>query len=172
MTDKKVTIVPATVSVSLLHVDGKQMTLAFFKQIEVWTGIPDSCNILGRVDYGIKGRGDRWFVFIIDGQIGKTVVIDESKEGKMKSALQEATEYLRTAEAEAKNAQGQLAHTGDDCGQYEATRLKGNVERWNEIVLETEKEISMLKKNIPLEIERARRYSETLEASPQLFIAA
>lgn len=57
-----------SVTVRALHVNGKQMTLAVFRQLPIRKEKPDD-EKWGVVRYAIKDQGDVWLVFSGDGRL-------------------------------------------------------------------------------------------------------
>src|SRR5512139_4296091 len=57
-----------SVTIQALHVSGKQMTLAVFRQLPIRAETDDS-ELWGIVRYAIKDEGDLWLVFSKDGKL-------------------------------------------------------------------------------------------------------
>lgn len=65
---KNATLATMSVTINALHVNGKQMTLAVFRQLPI--GVEKSeGDIWGIVRYSIKDEGDLWVVFSKDGRL-------------------------------------------------------------------------------------------------------
>jgi len=85
------------VTIKTLHVSGKQMTLAVFRQL------PKSCErkgseLWGVVRYAIKDEGDVWLVFSHDGTLFRRALELEHR-WVDKSKLLELTDNLKHAES-------------------------------------------------------------------------
>lgn len=59
----------ATVSIQTINVNGKQMTLAVFRQLPVLEDIPDDACLWGKVFYEVKGQGAEWIVLESGGRL-------------------------------------------------------------------------------------------------------
>lgn len=59
----------ATVSIQTINVNGKQMTLAVFRQLPVLEDIPDGACLWGKVLYEIKDQGKEWIVLESEGRL-------------------------------------------------------------------------------------------------------
>ena len=62
-----------SVTIQALHVEGKQMTLAVFRQLPI-IDVNEDCSVWGRVLYSIKDEGDEWFVFSYKNCLYKNIV--------------------------------------------------------------------------------------------------
>jgi hypothetical protein len=66
------------VTIQALHVSGKQMTLAVFRQLPVALEQEfKESQPWGTVRYAIKDEGDRWLVFSADGRLYRRVLATE-----------------------------------------------------------------------------------------------
>ena len=60
--EKNASLSTLSVTIQALHVQGKQMTLAVFRQLPTMV-VNKDCSIWGIVRYEIKNLGDLWLVF-------------------------------------------------------------------------------------------------------------
>lgn len=70
---KNATLATLAVTINALHVNGKQMTLAVFRQLPINVE-NESSEIWGTVRYRIKDEGDLWLVFSTDGLLFRRVI--------------------------------------------------------------------------------------------------
>jgi hypothetical protein len=107
---KRASLDTMAITVQAMHVDGKQMTLAVFRQLPISEEEPDD-PLWGTVRYPIKDQGDLWLVFSHDGKLYRRaldVFSEDSEEfDAEESALNEAIcsvkEELQSLVKEAKN---------------------------------------------------------------------
>jgi hypothetical protein len=64
------------VTIQALHVEGKQMTLAVFRQLPKMT-IDIDCQIWGIVCYSIPNEGEEWLVFSWQNKLFKQKLVNE-----------------------------------------------------------------------------------------------
>ncbi len=69
---REVSLQTATVSIQTLNVNGKQMTLAVFRQLPIITDHeddPEGANLWGKVLYEIKDQGKEWILLEHSGRL-------------------------------------------------------------------------------------------------------
>ena len=86
------------VTIKTLHVSGKQMTLAVFRQLPNAREREDS-ELWGVVRYAIKGEGDLWLVFSHDGALRRRA-LDPRSPWADRSHLRKLTSDLARAESQ------------------------------------------------------------------------
>ena len=84
------------VTIKTLHVSGKQMTLAVFRQLPNSREREDS-ELWGVVRYAIKGEGDLWLVFSHDGTLRRRA-LDPRSPWADRSYLKKLVSDLERAE--------------------------------------------------------------------------
>ena len=72
------------VTIKALHVSGKQMTLAVFRQLPIAYGVAVNVELWGTVRYSIKDQGDIWFVLSHKGKLYRRGIADTPSEWRYK----------------------------------------------------------------------------------------
>lgn len=156
------------VTIQALHVNGKQMTLAVFRQLPIKDTYLDDGSLApmeywGLIRYQIKEQGDVWVVCSKDGCLyrcdlrarGNFFLYDAERWVKRSSeAVFQNKKYLDDAIARYK---------GQDWGAADIDRKRASLE-------EKEAELADAKAHLDI-CKRVEQSSQVLEKLPQLFIA-
>jgi hypothetical protein len=153
---KAASIDTMAVTIQALHVSGKQMTLAVFRQLPIMREGAEAVP-WGIVRYAIKDEGDLWLVFSDDGRLYRRA-LDLSFPWISKSAIHDAEKKLQQAVN----------------GLQHRQRLGMATDRWEKDVEEAQEWLVRARQDYDEEtawgIDRFRAESRLAEL-PQLFIA-
>lgn len=156
-----------SVTIRALHVNGKQMTLAVFRQLPVENETPDD-EKWGIVRYAIKDQGDIWLVFSHEGRLYRRALDPYANVRRDREWIEDYT--TRIAECDEDLAKPLDPASLDPYGygrkmQHDRReRTKKERESWVKSLLHHE---AAFKK----ETARAERDALIVNALPQLFIA-
>lgn len=189
---KSASIETLSVQILALHVDGKQMTLSVFRQLPngyvfMYDGTPHAGSCWGLVRYSIKHEGDFWLVVSYSGRLYRCLIDEDFYASKLECAeenLREAEEELQRFE-EWCVAVAELDAYYKEVDEYEKggpeppppkrgypykheyRKYGSSHEEIRQYFLE-----DLQKKTECLAVaHNMRRFGESLEALPQLFIA-
>lgn len=152
-----------SVTILALHVSGKQMTLAVFRQLPS-AYENERANLWGIVRYAIKDEGETWLVFSVDGRLFRRP-LDLRLRHTSERSLIEMTERLDSL-INGKGFLGRLKKLN--------TTHPENIEKTNKDIQLLQAKIQEEKTRIVLfnQQEDARFSNETrISHLPQLFIA-
>jgi hypothetical protein len=108
------------VTIRALHVNGKQMTLAVFRQLPIRKEQEDSV-LWGTVRYGIKDEGDLWLVFSHEGKLFRRALdlsvppLTHSLSNSMKRRLEETEQQLLDTRRRFPSWQAQITTLEEQC---------------------------------------------------------
>jgi hypothetical protein len=145
--EKNASLSTLSVTIQALHVQGKQMTLAVFRQLPTMV-VDKNCSIWGIVRYEIKDLGNLWLVFSFNNCLYK-----------MKINL---NSYTRAIKEKIESKKTKLDYTI-------TLRFNPDVPETNEEILK--KEILELENNLNEEKQRLELHQYYANNYPQLFIA-
>ncbi len=173
------------VTVSTLRVDGKKMTLQFFKQIPRDKWLDDdltprpNMTVWGRVHYRIPDEGIEWLLVQVDGQM-KRCNIDRSSPFKyfLESAqrkLESASQAVRRHELDVAETQRKI----DSAGNAELKKVfEDSLAKQNAWLQKARADVAASQTEIQQELERherSRREAARLDGLanvPQLYIGS
>lgn len=191
---KSASIETLSVQILALHVDGKQMTLSVFRQLPIAKvfmadGNPHAASCWGLVRYSIKHEGDLWLVVSYSGRLYRCPIDEDFYASKLECA----EENLRKAKEELPRFEEWYAAAAEwDAYQKEVSEYqrwlkeqaptppkrgypyKNEYRKYGSSSEEIRQNFlaDLQKKTEWLDVTRnMRRFGESLEALPQLFIA-
>ena len=133
---KNADISTLSVTIQALHVGGKQMTIAVFRQL-VHADMTDACEPWGFVRYNIKDQGNIWLVHSYSGRLYRMCIPDSGPEGH-KDRLVNRTEFVSTMKKRVAEAEDLLAKAGD---VYERQLYTQDVKRQRKFLRDAEEEM-------------------------------
>ena len=99
--EKNASLSTLSVTIQALHVQGKQMTLAVFRQLPTMIA-NENCSIWGIVRYEIKDSGDLWLVFSFNNclyrmriDLHSYINYYQEKINKIKKAIDDSLSYYK-----------------------------------------------------------------------------
>jgi hypothetical protein len=154
------------VTILALHVSGKQMTQAVFKQLPEGKESDDS-ELWGIVRYSIKESGDLWIVFSSGGRLFRRA-LDLTQRFARKRNVDEAERLVILAKQHLENP-GTIMDSLMKRTPTEATleRLKAEAEEAEQVLIDAKK---MYQQEVGMNL-RAYRTDNKLAGLRQLFIA-
>lgn len=105
--EKNANLSTLSVTIQALHVSGKQMTLAVFKQLP-WVHLTPPLTPWGFVRYEIKGEADLWLVFSHGGILYRA---SKPHANGQENAARDANYALRDALAKVANIEAEITRT-------------------------------------------------------------
>ena len=143
------------VTIKTLHVSGKQMTLAVFRQLPIKLAYKDS-ELWGIVRYSIKDDGDIWLVFSNNGILYRRALILHKPEGY----------YLKKHRESIKTQKELIYKMQLPTSNYRPSHIQEEKDTFNKLLAE---DIDILKRYNDLVEQYNEQY--TLSLMTQLFIA-
>lgn len=152
-----------SVTIRALHVNGKQMTLAVFRQLPVGHE-QDGDSEWGQVRYTIKDSGDVWMVFSHDGRLYRRALNPRMDSQYSRAALRGERDLLSLTGHHNRSLL-RLQH------YYDKDAVPNAIAEYEEQASEIREDIREAYEASSREAERAQRDERLLAALPQLFIA-
>jgi len=174
-----------SVTIQALHVNGKQMTLAVFRQLPIASayitedessiGAIAPMEFWGIVRYNIKDEGDLWVVAASRGRLYRCCVIPILSNGHSYPTLEEANKDLNNAMLDImwwRSVNNDTTKEGHK-KNYETHYSQAQRERlsWHEkLITDLNDQLDWYRNRVTI-IERVEKTKESLMQLPQLFIA-
>lgn len=171
---KKASLNTLAVTIQALHVNGKQMTLAVFRQLpetDAFSGngtLAESLIPWGLVRYQIKGRGNQWLVASKENKLFRCpfILYREDRESSARSDLSWAlSEHNKKVDALSKNNESfRWQYLSDDSREEVISHQKEEIEAASRVV-------SINRIRLAQASTREKTYANLLDTLPHLFIA-
>lgn len=155
-----------SVTIRALHVNAKQMTLAVFRQLPIFTDDPTGCDHWGVVRYSIKDEGDLWLVLSSQGLLYRMRLVTKRQDIWRHPDHSGAMSDMRKIEWE-------IARCYDSNGTvptYYEQKLRAALQDKDEVAAELRRWECEFNHHVQSEKARHER-DMALSALPQLFIA-